>query len=153
MKIINYSILFGITLVLTGCPGLFDSGSEKIIGRYQVLWIDVWENQKISKQDKEHPSGSSVLVPEYVYAVGHNDEYIIAKQHPTSGFEKGYKVDTSITNYYMIQMNEEEEYKDLVFGPLTIHQFDSIRREKGIESLEFDMNYPDNGSSIPPDFW
>lgn len=129
-------------LMLTSC--FFDSGRQRITGRYYVLWIDLWANQTISKQYEKYASSYEQLVPEYVFSVGHNDEYIIAKQHPTNGFDGGYKVDTTVTNYFIIDMNKEtSSEKNKVLGPFTIHQFDSLRQKLAIEDIQFDMNYPD----------
>lgn len=91
-------------------------------------------------------SSSSIgLVPEYVFSVGHDDDFIIAKQHPTSGFENGFEIDTTITNYFVIDMNRKIfRTREKVFGPLSIEQFDSLRSELKIENIKFDMNYPNS---------
>jgi Protein of unknown function (DUF3997) len=143
MKYIKKALLAS-ALLLTGCFGLWDSGSDRITGKYIVLWIDVLENQGISEQFEMHSQGSSQVVPAYVFAVGHNDDYIIAKQHPTSGFDGGYKIETQITNYYIVDMNKKVLTKgEKVFGPLTQNQFDSLRTALKIDNIEFDQKYPD----------
>ncbi|PXY02710.1 hypothetical protein DF185_01040 [Marinifilum breve] len=140
----NVFASFLIAILLSGCFGLFDSGSDRIKGRYIVLWIDSPKNQTISKEDQLHSSGSSMIIDEYVFAVGHNDEYIIAKQHPTSGFQGGYEADTTITNFYIIQMNQKTKFeRDTVWGPLNESDFKKERSKLGIEAIEFDMIYPD----------
>jgi len=134
-----------LTFFLTSCFGLFDSGSDRITGKYIVLWIDMQENQGISEQIELNSSSSTGLVPEYVFAVGHNNDYIIAKQHPTSGFKNGFVIDTTITNYFVIDMNRKMlKTGDKVFGPFTISQFDSIRTKLKIENIKFDMIYPNS---------
>jgi hypothetical protein len=107
MKHLPKIFLISFTLSLVGCFGLFDSGSDRITGKYIVLWIDLLESQGISEEIELNSSSSIGLVSEYVYSVGHNDEFIIAKQHPTSGFDKGYEIDTSITNYFVVDMNRK----------------------------------------------
>ncbi len=125
---------------LTSCFGLFDSGSDRIIGNYHVLWIDLQENQSISEKI-EGTEGSYVeLVSEYVYEVGHDDNFIIAKQHPTSGFESGYQINTEVTNYFLIDMNAQ---KDKVTGPLSLSKFEQLRKQLGISNIEFDLIYPE----------
>jgi len=137
-------ILISLTVLFTGCFGLWDSGSDRIVGKYIVLWIDLRENQTISEQVEMNSSNSSQVVPDYVFAVGHNDDYIIAKQHPTSGFEDGYKIDTKITYYYIVDMNRKVLTKgEKTFGPLTINQFDSLRTVLKIKNIEFDKIYPE----------
>ena len=100
----NVIIVFSALYLLTGCFGLFDSSSDKIIGQYIVIWIDLPKNQMLAKQDELHSSNSSTIIPAYVFAVGHDDNYIIAKQHPTNGFEGGYKIHADTTNYYIIDI-------------------------------------------------
>lgn len=108
--------LFFLTIsFLTGC--LFDSRLDRITGRYILLWIDLPENQMVCKEDKLHSSNSSTLIEPYIFAVGHNEDYLIAKQHPTTGFEGGYQIHTDTTNYYIIDVYKE---KDKIFGPLTL---------------------------------
>ena len=137
----NIILLFATLYLLIGCFGLFDSGSDKIIGRYIVLWIDLPQNQMLSKQDELHSSGSSEIIPAYIFAVGHDNNYIIAKQHPTNGEEGGYKIHPDTTNFYIIDITNNI---DKTFGPLTLFQFDSLRIKLGIQNLKFDKTYPDN---------
>lgn len=128
---------------LSGCFGLFDSGSKRITGDYILTWIDIQENQGIIKEWNNTGSGERVI-PEYVFAVGHNEEFIIAKQHPTSGFEGGYEINDNITNFYIIDITNEIQKKDKnIFGPLTKQKFDSLRIELNISNIKFDMNYPE----------
>ncbi|MGV8826816.1 MAG: DUF3997 domain-containing protein [Breznakibacter sp.] len=140
MKIKWISLLF-ISVLLTGCFGLFDSGTKRITGKYIVVWIDLSRNQGIDEEIEGSPGSSIGLVPEYVFAVGHNKDYIIAKQHPTSGFENGFEIDTTITNYYLIDMNAQ---KDKVIGPMTKSRFDSTRIALKIQNIEFDMIFKEN---------
>jgi hypothetical protein len=136
--------LLSCTLVLLGCFGLWDSGSDRIVGKYIVLWIDSFENQMISEELEMYSSGSVGMVPAYVFEVGHNDDYIIAKQHPTSGFRGGYEIDASITNYYIIDINRKVLTNGKkVFGPIDKSEFDSLRAALKIENIKFDQKYPD----------
>ena len=135
----NIFLLFLTVSLLTGC--LFDSSSDRIIGKYIVLWIDLPQNQMIAKEVKLHSSSSSMIIEPYVFAVGHDENYIIGKQHPTNGFEGGYKIHADTTNYYIIDIHQESEK---VFGPLTLKQFDSVRTTLKIEILKFNKTYLDN---------
>ncbi len=129
-----------ITICVSGCFGqLSDSSSDRITGKYVVIWVNLPENQSISEQWSS--SGSSQVVPEYVFAVGHNDDFIVAKQHPVSG---DYEIDTKTTNYFIVDMKRNVLTKGSnVFGPLKINQFDSLRKILQIEKIEFDQNYPE----------
>lgn len=141
--IAKWVFLSGIALIQNSC--YFDSSSDRITGDYKVLWIDLPANQTISKEYKDNPSSSSVIVPEYVFAVGHNEDFIIAKQHPTNGFKGGYKVDTAITNYYIIDIKGKfvKNEKGLI-GPLTEAEFDTKLRELNIIGLSFNKIYPND---------
>jgi len=141
------SVIFQLTMsvLLIACFGLFDSSSETITGRYKVMWIDLQVQQFICREFEENSNGCVTVVPEYVFAVGHNESFIIAKQHPTSGFENGFKLDTSVTNYYIIDISEESKTKEhQLFGPLSKEEFDQKRKEFGIEQISFEITYPEN---------
>lgn len=131
------------SFVLMSCFGMFDSSSDKIIGSYKVLWIDLKENQFICEESEQSSTSCFALIPEYVFAVGHDENFIIAKQHPTSGFESGYKIDCSVTNYFIINMKKQNGEEDRVIGQLTKAQFDRIREDLAIEEIEFDLTYQD----------
>ncbi|MEQ9308049.1 MAG: DUF3997 domain-containing protein [Balneolaceae bacterium] len=139
-RIIQLTFILTIGFSLTSCFGLFDSGSDRITGNYHVLWIDLQENQGISEQIEGSEGAYIGLVPEYVFEVGHDDNFIIAKQHPTSGFHSGYQINTEVTNYYIIDLNSK---KDKVIGPLSLSTFEQLRKKLGISKIEFDMKYPE----------
>ncbi|WP_299901989.1 DUF3997 domain-containing protein [uncultured Aquimarina sp.] len=137
MRNITKLILILGILTLNSCY-LFDSDSDKIIGKYEVQWVDIPNKRAIC--ERYSTTVSSVLIPEYVFAVGHNSEFIIAKQHPTNGFEKGYQIDTSKTNYYIIDIREKSD----VLGPLNLLDFNKKISELNITKIDFDQVYPDD---------
>ena len=128
-------MILGI-LTLNSCF-IFDSDSDKIIGKYEVLWIDTPNTRAVC--ERYSSTGSIVLIPEYVFAVGHNSEFIIAKQHPTNGFENGYEIDKSKTNYFIVDIRNESK----VFGPLNKSDFSKKVSELDIGGIEFDLTYPE----------
>jgi hypothetical protein len=132
-----------IAVTMSGC--LFDSGSKRVVGRYIVLWIDQPENQSLSIQSATSASSSSEIILPYVFAVGHNDRFIIAKQHPTNGFAGGYKMDTTITHYYIIDIKSKSRDEDYqLYGPLTLAAFRRLSAYFNLLQLHFDLQYPDN---------
>lgn len=120
-----------------------DTNEIKIVGNYELLWIDVPSSQSIYVQGETSTSSLGVGIEPYIFSVGHDNNFIIAKQHPTSGFEGSYKVDTTVTNYYIINMklDDREEYK--VIGPMSLDKFNNLRHKFNIENIEFDMIYPE----------
>ena len=136
-------VIFSL-ISLNSCFGLWDSDSDEILGNYIIGWIDLEETRSISERVEKNSSGSVGLIPEYVFAVGNDKRYIIAKQHPTSGFENGFEINTSITNYFIIDASKSALYnQENVFGPLNKNEFDSLRKKWNIEKIEFDKNYPE----------
>jgi hypothetical protein len=145
MKKLQAIILFLSTLFFSSCFGLFDSGSDTIIGDYKTIWIDLHANQSISKEIELNSGSYYQVIGEYVFSVGHNDDYIIAKQHPTNGFENGFQVNTKITNYFIIELKSSKlNHEERVFGPLDKNNFNELRKKLKIENIEFDLNYTEN---------
>ena len=127
-------ILIGI-LTLNSC---WNNPSEHdlIIGNYYVGWIDMVSNRAIVYQyDSNSYKG---IVPSYVYAVGNNSDFIIAKQHP-------YSNDLSVTKYFIVDLNKElRRDKDAVIGPMNEKEFDKKSIELKISEFEFDKAYEEN---------
>ncbi|HSC52761.1 MAG TPA: hypothetical protein VLC98_04040 [Phnomibacter sp.] len=123
-----------IVLQLPGCA-LFDSGSDIVVGDYEVTWIDLHESRSLNKGEE--------LVPAYVFAVGHNSKYIYAKQHPLL-VNSPEKIDKSITNYFIIEQTTTELQDKPKYGPLTKQSFDSLCIQLQIDKPKFDMTYPTN---------
>lgn len=141
---ISTILLCVVIIAMSGCFGLFDSSGDIIVGKYNVGWIDVISSRAICLADKYGEYGGGVKVPAYVYAVGHNDRFIVAKQHPLIDPQKEV-VDTRITNYFIIDMSKDDIYRGKgVSGPLTKVQFDSLCKKYDMQGIEFDKTYPEN---------
>jgi hypothetical protein len=134
VKHITFAFLF--SFLLTGCFGLFDSGTDTIVDDYEVTWIDLHQERALYKGEE--------LVPAYVFAAGHNSKYIFAKQHPLLPENSKEIIDTSITNYYIIQQTKNGFQNKPVYGPLTKQRFDSLLLKLNITDVEFDLTYPTN---------
>ena len=130
MPIIKKIKLFFIASFFGGC--LYDSDSNKIIGDYETSWINIPKTRGINK-------GETLLLP-YVSEIGHNSDYIIAKQHP---IKQGNKVSVyfDITNYYIIQVTSNSFQDKPVYGPLNKMSFDSLRNRLQITNIKFDISY------------
>ncbi|WP_158977389.1 DUF3997 domain-containing protein [Cellulophaga sp. L1A9] len=136
MKIKLLILAFGI-LTLNSCY-LFDNDADKIIGKYEVSWIDTPNTRAVCERTSS--TGYLGLISEYVFAVGHNSDFIIAKQHPTSGFKNGYEIDTTKTNYFIIDIRIQSK----VFGPMNKSNFESKVKELNISEIKFDQTYPED---------
>ena len=115
MKRLMGLLLPGSLLLLPSCFGLFDSGTDSIVGDYETGWIDARRSRAIYR-------GVAEQVPAYVFAVGHNQHYIVAKQHPlmlTS--ELVEVVDCTRTAYYILDIarNRQPGGRPGISGPLT----------------------------------
>lgn len=145
MKSFSVFLLLSSNIFLS-CFGYGDSDSDRITEKYIVLWIDWVETRSINEEIEKYSSSSTQIVPQYVFAVGHNDHFIIAKQHPTSDLNDKfeYEIDTTITNYFIIDiLKKETPNESKLIGPLTQTKFDSLRKILKIEHIKFDQNYPE----------
>ena len=125
-------IIISSSIFVSSC--LFDSDSDKIIGDYETVWIDIPQTRSISKGEE--------IIPAYVSEIEHNSNFIIAKQQP---IKQGniVTVHTDTTNYYIITVSNNSFQDKPVYGPLTKKSFDSLRQELKIENIKFDMFYPE----------
>ncbi len=131
MKVKFFITLFS-SIFFSSC--LFDSDSDKIIGDYETVWIDIPQTRSIKKGEQ--------IVPAYVSEIGHNSNFIIAKQHP---IKQGniVTVHRDTTNYYIITVSTNSFQDKPVYGPLNKNSFDILRQKLKIENIKFDMFYPE----------
>jgi len=129
---VKFLITIFSSVFLSSC--LFDSDSDKIIGDYETVWIDIPQTRSINKGEE--------VVPAYVSEIGHNSNFIIAKQQP---IKQGniVTVHPDTTNYYVITVSTNSFQDKPVYGPLTKTSFDSLRQALKIENIKFDMFYPE----------
>lgn len=115
------------------CAWFDESQHQKIIDNYEIGWNDIESNRAISKRIKDYDGYYEIIISDYVYAVGHNEKYIIAKQ--SQNFN-------AATNYYLIDIekNKMNSAKG-IFGPLNEPEFEKIKKDLKIQNLKFDLNY------------
>ena len=90
-KIILYLI---IALVTEGCQGLVIK--KNIKDNYYLVAVDMDEQLAIAQPFSE--SMYNEIITATVFAVGYNDKYLIAKQHPFKFPDEN----KAITNYYIM---------------------------------------------------
>lgn len=103
-------------LVLLGGCNLFDSGVEWRGGPYALIWIDTTEDTSVCR---DLGNGSWIgRIDSTVFAVGWDQRYLVAKQHPNG--------DRRQTNYFILDARNDEKNVDpsrVVIGPLTALEF------------------------------
>ncbi len=134
MKIKYFSFL--LLFVLTSC-WQYDSNSKMLVGNYNICWVDNMRWQTIM-YDVSGKGGGSYEIDPYIFSVGHNDKYIIAKQHPICKDFIGSNCfpDQSITNYFIINAIDREK-----FGPFTENEFKQKIKELNIADIKFTLNF------------
>jgi len=128
----SIGLLF-LCLFLYGCWGV--AYNEELNGQYYLSATDTREQMYLSYEDEKY--GGLGVISETVYAVGQNDAYIIAKQHPNS--------DKTITNYFIVPITNKISNipEKNIFGPLTFEEFINKKKELKIENLDFSIVFED----------
>ncbi len=115
------AIIAATLLFFTGC-GLFDSGTEWRGGPYALIWIDDPANVTLSYTLGD--GGSVGRIESQVFAVGWDNRYLVAKQHPNGN--------KSSTNYFFIEAARDSKYAEppkVVSGPFTEAEFAQKTKE------------------------
>ena len=134
---------FIASILLSGCF-FFDNDFDPIVAEYNIGWIDTEETRSICKGLEVGDTGGETVVQEYVFAVGHNNQYIVAKQHPLD-YTKSPIVDTKTINYFVIDYTKHPYAgQQGIFGPIDLNAYKKLNSELGIGEVEFDMIYPDD---------
>jgi hypothetical protein len=108
---------------ISGC-GHYGCYLEHLTGHYDLFAPLDMESMAIWRE-------SLGRVPASVFAVGWDDQFILAKQHPRAGYPA--PAERNVTHWYIIRVTNDE-----VFGPLTESEFAAKRAELGVpDSLAF----------------
>jgi hypothetical protein len=113
--------LFLISCILSGCTGFVINKS--ILGNYYLTAPDVDKQLSLSYHENSDGGIYGTIIEETVFAVGINKGYIIAKQHPSNN--------RNITNYFILPIKKGFDWttKNGLIGPLTINQFNDVRKD------------------------
>ena len=108
--------------LLSGCGYVHD---EQLTGPYRLIAVDTLDQMSLSYG----LSDGNVIerIGETVFAVGWNERYIVAKQHPNN--------DLSITAFYYLDRSRDSTYADpsaSVTGPLSEAEFSTRQAELGL---------------------
>ena len=125
-----------LLLTLAGCRGFVID--EHVCNNYYLTAIDLREEVSLVYRDPANSGGYGDVIGSVVYAIGFNNKYIIAKQHPRVFIN-------APTNYFIVPIKERitrESCKDIL-GPLTAIQFNKKRKELGLVNVPFSIVYKD----------
>ncbi len=134
MRKINGCILGAfIAFLFQGC--IFSAYDKKLNKGYYLEAVDV--NEEMSLCFKDNTGVGLTLIPETVFAVGQDDNFIIVKQHP--------RRNKKITSYYVIPLTNKisDEVEHNKIGPLTYKEFEQRMAAYGFEGLRFTIEFRD----------
>jgi len=104
-------------LLLSGCGGIGFAYKERLSDKYGLVAVDILEQMSVCEM---LPDGGGVgVINETVFAVGWDEHYIIAKQHPAG--------DKSITYFYILRVSD-----GTLTGPLDETKFTAERERIGV---------------------
>jgi hypothetical protein len=91
---------------MSGCIGL---SHRQVIGSYFLVSMNGDKDQtSLSIAVGTNKESFVGVIDDMVYAVGFNERYIIAKQHPVQSATG--EADFGISNYYIVDMLRRNEY-------------------------------------------
>lgn len=127
-RLAGATVALGVALVLARL--LLSHGWEyeqKLAGDYLLLATDVREQMNVSQL---LPNGDAVgVIPATVFAVGWNDEFIIARQRAPADGRQGP------ASFYLLRVPD-----GALWGPLTAEQFAAERLQQQVPaSLDFTL--------------
>ncbi|UTW66286.1 hypothetical protein KFE94_16790 [bacterium SCSIO 12643] len=123
---------FLLILTISGCQ--WDTSSDNLPNDYVLSWVDLPTYRNI------HKEGRGMLVKPHVFEVGFDNNYIIVKQNPLLGEFLDAKIDESTLNYFIVRM-EHDNIQEMVWGPLTSYEFDSLCYVLNISEIDFSIIY------------
>ena len=118
-------------LAVTFAPSCIGAGvfsKERLVGRFAMWAVDgVSDNSVV--EESEDRRAARVVIPPTVFAVGFNDQFIIAKRHPKSD----HQIDRSTTEFYVVSVLDGQ-----LHGPVDHEEFAALRARLGVPaSLDF----------------
>lgn len=125
------------TLLLTQLVGCWQTVvfDEKITGPYRLSAIDITEEMSVCYELEEEDTCIG-RIPETVFSVGWNENFIVAKQHPAGN--------KSVTNYFILDRKKDAKYVDpsvTVTGPMSEPEY---KKKTTLMSLpEFTRTFDD----------
>tara|TARA_R110000868_G_scaffold252561_3_gene509262 strand:- start:786 stop:1211 length:426 start_codon:yes stop_codon:yes gene_type:complete len=136
MKYLKIVLTVGIIITLFSC-GFGESEEEKLINGYYIGWHDLEANRNIYIKDSSNPHIGQVIISGYVYSVGFDNRFILAKSLPNAenkDFKTYYILDTDGNFNTNLDNNNLQRFFDL-------DKFNDALIKKGLDKIKFDKNY------------
>ncbi|OSY87064.1 hypothetical protein WH52_13465 [Tenacibaculum holothuriorum] len=128
------TIKISLLLILQSCYFGVGLVEKEITNNYFLFANNKLDEMSIWFHSEEH--SYQLIIPETVFAVGENGDYIIAKSHPKN---KKNGIDKSITYYHIIEVRKKKANQ---YSNLNLEQFNKKREELNIpNSLSFKLTY------------
>ncbi|SDT03993.1 Protein of unknown function [Winogradskyella sediminis] len=132
----NLKKILGIAFLLILQSCYFGAGlvEKEITDDYWLFANNTLDEMSIWFNAEKY--SNRLIVPETVFALGENGDFIIAKSHPKN-LESG--IDKSVTYYHIIEVDKKSPEQS---PNLTLEQFENKRKELNIPNdLDFDIVY------------
>ncbi|MBK6331742.1 MAG: hypothetical protein IPF62_15055 [Bacteroidetes bacterium] len=127
-----------LTLCFTSCD--YGAGQDDhIIGRYYVGWIERESHRSIYVKETPNSSNWQTIVMGYVFAVGNDSRYIIAKTIDRAHWIGPYFHIIDTKGYYNTNMDNNNYWE--FSSEFEYHQ---KLAELGISNIKFDKQYPED---------
>ncbi|MFD2824457.1 hypothetical protein ACFS5M_12315 [Lacinutrix iliipiscaria] len=136
MKLKNYFFIILLSIILVSCFfGNNPSSSKKITKDFWLNWFEFTTDRHILFSFSDNGDVGNIVVENTVYAVGFNDDFIIAKQHPIINTDNiGKPVpNLEITNYIIIDIRNHESGNSNSFDVHNLNKNGYLLMRKSLE--------------------
>lgn len=124
-------MILAVGLILNSCGGFGFLYQKHLTDDIWLIAVDEIEQMSVTLKDSDN--GYSGIIEETVFAVGYNNDYLIAKQHPRK-FPEPQQKDS--TNYYIIDLNKIRQEKINFISKIDTFKFRSVYTDiNGNDSL------------------
>lgn len=129
-------LLIVITVSLNSCDFGAQGTEVNIVANYYIGWQDLESNRCIYKKESAGSNIGQIIVDSYVFAIGHDSRYIIAKSSrgPALTLAKYHIIDTR--GYYHTDMDNNNYWE---FS--SEKDFYEKLQQLKISNIEFDNDY------------
>ena len=128
-EMVRYMSFLLSLFILVGCNDF--AVKKHVMGNYYLTAADERDACNLSYLITRSQIYATVVGAK-VFAIGHNRDYLIIKQHPRNS---PYPPDMELVNYYILPILDGSmnwENKNGLIGPLTLTQFQDSLNELGI---------------------